>query len=312
MKQHRWPRQVLACLLIALLLVGCASPSAADRGELRSHHQESPLSAAALVPTVGETAPPNPQPAERVIALTSLTADLLYRLDSRKLVGIASSRLLANDPRLKDIPAVSTGQTPPNLEKIVALKPDLVVGARGFHDQALKRLDELGISTLTTDVKSWQALSDLIQTLAWSIGASPRSLLFRFQKCTTEGPNQQYKTLVLASWQPILSPNKDSWAGDVLRQLNARNVAADLQGKSPFSGYVTLSAEKILKADPDRIILVNLEDGSLEKFKAQPFWQQLQATKKGQVYDVDYYGLVNPGSLGKIEQACRELRRALS
>ncbi len=247
-----------------------------------------------------------------VVALTSLTADLIYQLDQSKLVGRPGNRLIDEDPRFKEIPAVSQGRTPPNLEQIVALKPKLVIGAEGFHDQVLKKLQDLGTPTLSTRVNSWQNFLDLTQSLAQKIEANPAPLLARYQPCNINEPaEQQPTTLVLVSQQPILAPNQESWAGDLLKRFGANNLAANLQGESPVRGYVTLSAEKVLEANPEVMLVVDPEQNALETFKTAPFWNQLSATQSEQVYPFDYYGLVNPGSIDKILQTCRQLEQAL-
>lgn len=255
--------------------------------------------------------------AKRVVALSSLSADIISQLDQTKIVGITGSKLFNDDPRFKDIPRVSQGQSPPNLEKIVALKPDLVIGAEGFSNQPIQKLQQLGIPTFLTQVKKWESLAELTQKLAKLIDADPQPLLNRYQTFLPNNPTQSLSTLVLVSRQPILAPNKNSWAGDLLAKFQAKNIVADLQGNSPIGGYVTLSAEKVLEANPEVIIVVQPPQGGtetelLESFKKEAFWQQLQATKNNRVYAFDYYGLVNAGSIDAIEKACQKLKQAFS
>ncbi|MEH1769926.1 MAG: ABC transporter substrate-binding protein [Nostoc sp.] len=254
--------------------------------------------------------------AKRVVALSSLSADIISRLDQTKIVGITGSKLFKNDSRFKDIPRVSEGQSPPNLEKVVALKPDLVIGAEGFSNIPIQKLQQLGIATLLTKVNSWESLEELTKKLAVLINADPQPLLNRYKTFLPHKPTQSPSTLALVSRQPILAPNKNSWAGDLLAKFQAKNIAADLQGKSPVGGYVTLSAEKVLEANPEVIILVNPPQGNseaalLDSLKKEAFWQQLQATKNNRVYVFDYFGLVNPGSIDAIEKACQQLKQAL-
>jgi iron complex transport system substrate-binding protein len=251
--------------------------------------------------------------AKRVVSLSSLAADIIYELDSTKLVGITGSNLFKDDPRLANIPRVSEGQSPPNLEKIIALKPDLVIGAEGFSNQPIERLKQLGIATILTQVKNWESLENLTKELAEVINADPQPLLNRYKTFLADKPNQNPSTLVLVSRQPILAPNKNSWAGDLLAKFQAKNLVAELQGKSPIGGYVTLSAEKVLEANPEVLIVVNSTDPQLlESLKKESFWQQLQATKNNRVYTFDYYGLVNPGSINAIQKACEKLKEVLS
>jgi iron complex transport system substrate-binding protein len=248
----------------------------------------------------------------RVVALTSLAADIIYRLDSRKLVGIPGSRLLRQNPDLAKIPQVSEGLTPPNLEKIVALKPDLVIGATGFHDQVLAKLKNTGIRTLTTQMDSWRSLENLTRTLASEIKADPAPLLQSYQSFLTVKSPRPESTLVLVSYQPILAPNKTSWAGDLLAKFQINNIAANLQGESLQRGYVTLSPEKVLAANPQILILVDVGDGTVAQLKAAPFWNKLDAVVNNRVYVFDYYGLVNPGSVDAIAKACQQLQQILS
>jgi iron complex transport system substrate-binding protein len=111
------------------------------------------------------------------------------------------------------------------------------------------------------------------------------------------------------SRQPILTQNKNSWAGDLMSKFGAKNIPSELQRNSPIGGYVTLSAEKVLEANPDVLIIVNAEPHLLNSLQEEPFWQKLKATKNNRVYVFDYYGLVNPGSLNAIEKACQELEK---
>jgi iron complex transport system substrate-binding protein len=80
---------------------------------------------------------------------------LSSQLDQTKLVGISGSSLFKKDSRLQGITHISEGENAPNLEKIVSLKPDLVIGATGFSNVPLQKLKQLEIPTLSTKVNSW-------------------------------------------------------------------------------------------------------------------------------------------------------------
>jgi iron complex transport system substrate-binding protein len=282
-------------LLWGLALVGC-TPTAVQ------------LPPAPSPPTAASPATSPPTQASRIVALTSLSADILYRLDQTKLVGVPGSPLLRQNPDLAKLPQVSQGRTAPNLEKIVALKPDLVIGSKGFHEQTLEKLKSLGVQTLATEVNSWAELETLTRTLAATVQADPAPLLATYNGFLEAQPKQSASTLVLVSRQPLLAPNKRSWAGDLLNRFEAQNLAAEMQGNAPIQGYVTLSAEKILTANPEVLVLVDAPDGEIEKIKSESFWKQLKATQTNQVYTLSYYGFVNPGSIDAIEQACTQLK----
>jgi iron complex transport system substrate-binding protein len=264
-------------------------------------------SPAAKVPTTDRIAKVNT--ARRVVALTSLSADIIHRLSPKRLVGITGSELLKKNPAFNKLPRVAEGRTPPNLEQIVALKPDLVIGSAGMHDQVLAQLKNSGIPVLATKVDRWEALASLTQTLAESVQADPAPLLKSYQGYFKPKPKKAVSTLILASDRPMLAPNSQSWAGDLLTQFGIKNVVADLQGKSQFAGYLTLSPEKVVTIDPDVIILIDAPGSDMSKIKANPIFKQLKATKNNRVYVFDYYGLVNPGSVSAIDTATKKLRQ---
>jgi iron complex transport system substrate-binding protein len=294
---------IIFCLQVCLIvtLVACATT-------INQQPQQS-------IPTPAQVVPK--ESAKRVVTLSTIAADIVSQLDQSKLVGMTGSSLFNNNSRFQNITRVNEGRTPLNLEKVIALKPDFVVAPMGFYVQEMEKLQQLGIATYTYNLNSWESLQQLTQTLAQSIAADPQPLLNRYQSFLANQPNQQYSTLVLVSLKPILSPNKNSWAGDLLTKFQAKNLTADLQGQSQFRGYVTLSPEKILQENPEVLILVNTPQTQsqtelLESWQKEPFWQQLQAIKNNRVYIFDYHGLVNAGSIEAIEATCKQLRLALS
>ncbi|MDX2230893.1 MAG: hypothetical protein NW220_14735 [Leptolyngbyaceae cyanobacterium bins.349] len=48
---------------------------------------------------------------------------------------------------------------------------------------------------------------------------------------------------------------------------------------------------------------------SANQLKTAPFWNKLDAVTRDRVYTFDYFGLVNPGSLGAIEKTCQQLQQ---
>jgi len=290
---------------LALVAVACTAPSppsAINEPSAANESTDTPEATQADAQTPIESA-------ERIVALTSLSADLVVALAPDRLVGSPDSSLINQDPRFADIETVSEGRTEPNLEKIVALSPDLVIGAQGIQDKTLQRMEDLGVETLTVDIDSWEGLKAFTTVIATVVEANPQPLLDRYDACLADIPAEQPSALVLVSRQPLLTPNKESWAGDFLEKMNIQNIAADFQGESSFGGYVTLSAEKVIETDPDGLIVVDTREDLLTQLKGEPFWSQLKATQTDKVLATDYFGLVNPGSLSSIETACEQLKQ---
>ena len=164
----------------------------------------------------------------RVVALTSLTADLINTISKDSLVGIPGSSILKKNKDFDSIPIVSSGRMPPDLEKILSLKPDLVIGAKGFHDRPLSKLNNLGISTLSTSISNLDDLDNLYKNLASKLKTKTKSLEEILGSCYSKNKNKNKNLVVLVSSKPILSPNNDSWAGSLISSFKLNNLASEI------------------------------------------------------------------------------------
>ena len=246
----------------------------------------------------------------KIVALTSLSADLVNSIGSESLVGIPGSSLLKLNSSYKNIPIISSGRMPPNLEKIISLKPDLIIGANGFHDKPLSKLKELGFKTLSTKIKSLKDLENLnkeINSFLSQKEAEPLSKKIKNCYSTSSKISKNKNVIALVSTKPILSPNSKSWSGNLIKRFGLKNLTSDLQSKSEFKGYVNLSQEWLLKAKPNNLIVVKTPGSNISQYESLAIWKKIPAVKKKNIFSFDYYGLINPGSLDSINKACKKL-----
>ena len=246
----------------------------------------------------------------KIVALTSLSADLVNSIDSKSLVGIPGSSLLKSNPSFSDIAIISSGRMPPDLEKIISLKPDLVIGANGFHDKSLSKLNELGFKTLSTKIKNLKDLENLNKEInLFLLKKDIEPLNNKIENCysTSSKISKDKNVIALVSTKPILSPNSQSWSGNLIKRFRLKNLTSDLQSKSEFKGYVNLSQEWLLKAKPNNLIVVKTPGSNISQYESLAIWRKIPAVKKKNIFTFDYYGLINPGSLESINKACKRL-----
>jgi len=245
----------------------------------------------------------------RVVALTSLSADLINTISKDALVGIPGSSILKKNKEFDSLPIVSSGRMPPDLEKILSLKPDLVVGAKGFHDRPLSKLNSLGISTLSTSISSLDDLDNLNKELASKLNTSTKSLEDILVSCypKNKNKNKNKNLIVLVSSKPMLSPNKDSWAGNLISSFKLNNLASEITNKTEFKGYVNLSPEWLIKYQPENILVIKTPGSDLSQYSSINIWKKLKAVKDNKIYTFDYYGLINAGGIKAINKACQKL-----
>ena len=245
----------------------------------------------------------------RVVALTSLTADLINTISKDSLVGIPGSSILKKNKDFDSIPIVSSGRMPPDLEKILSLKPDLVIGAKGFHDRPLSKLNSLGISTLSTSISSLDDLDNLNKNLASKLKTRTKSLQEILGSCYSKNKNKNKNKnlVVLVSSKPILAPNKASWAGNLISFFKLNNLASEITNKTEFKGYVNLSPEWLIKSQPENILVIKTPGSDMSQYESINIWNKLEAVKNNKIYTFDYYGLINAGGIKAINKACQKL-----
>ena len=245
----------------------------------------------------------------RVVALTSLSADLVNQISNQSLLGIPGSSLLKNNNDFSNKTIISSGRMPPDLEKILSLKPDLVIGAKGFHDRTLSKLNSLGINTLSTSISSLEDLDILYKQIASKLNTRTNSLEDILRDCysNNNNKNKNKNLVVLVSSKPILSPNQDSWAGNLIASFKLNNLASEITSKTEFKGYVNLSPEWLIKSQPDNILVIKTPGSDLSQYSSMSIWNKLKAVKNNKIYTFDYYGLINAGGINAINKACQKL-----
>ena len=247
----------------------------------------------------------------RIVALTSLSADLVNQINNRNLVGIPGSSLIRKNNDFDNITIVSRGRMQPDLEKIINLNPNLVIGASGFHDKTLSEIKRLGINTLSTNIKSLDSLDNFYKELQRKLEVNNLTSIKEVLKnCypNYSTSKRNYKEVVaLVSVKPILSPGSTSWAGSLISNFKLNNLSANIQNKTQFKGYTNLSLEWLLKAKPNNLILIKTPGSDISQYKDLPVWQKLPAVKNNKIFEFDYYGLINPGNLVSIDNACKKL-----
>lgn len=245
---------------------------------------------------------------QRIVALTSISADLVNSISNDSLVGIPGSSLFKNRKDFMNKIIISQGRNPPNLEKIIKLKPTLVIGAKGFHDKVLSKLEEFSIKTIATDIRDFSDLEQLSNLITKNSNILKFSLKNKLPNCYNLKPIKKDSTIVLVSTKPILSPNSKSWSGNLLNRFKINNLSAELEAKSSFRGYANLSSEWLISKNPENLILISTPGSDLSKYKKLEYWNKLKAVKNDNIYEFEYYGFINPGSLLSINNACTKLQ----
>lgn len=260
---------------------------------------------------------------QRVIVLNPSNLDLFYAAGGR-VVGKPTTQALPDTVKtaVAAVPEVGTTANP-NVEKLIALKPDLVLGVNvPPHHQLVPVLEKAGIPILLQMLDNYQQILDTLRFYGELTGRPEQAAAI------IKGIEDDYRRLmankgakpapeVLLVWGSTTSfqmATSKSFAGDLLRRLGAHNVADSQAGLSAKMSSVPLSLEYVSKSNPDVILLITHSSDTKvgEKFRAElaahPAWQGLKAVSNNRVHQLPYHLFaVNPGT--RVGEALAVLER---
>ena len=216
---------------------------------------------------------------DRIVVLDPAVVEMVYLLGGEdKLVGIAKLERSKIWPEEKTEKVESVGTfINPSLEKIIALKPDLVIESFHSSDAIDKSLTSNNIEIIKIQANSIEDIFKNFQKVAKILGkekeaekiiAEKRQKIEEIKKIDTA----EKKGLFILAPTPMRVFGKGTLPNDIMEMLNIKNVAAGMEGMSP-----TLTPEYIIKENPD-IILTFVKDPQ-EIVKANPQIKDISAIK---------------------------------
>lgn len=264
----------------ALLLTGCATSQLSHTSTI----SENDVSAISIDATSSFSV-------ARVVVLANGVAEIMNSLHAKAL--IVGRDLSSSEKALEDIPVVTSGhQVIP--EKVIALKPDLVIiDASTGPKSAIDQIRSAGIRVEQTP-ESWN-LADIslkVQAVANVIGAPQQGELLN-QSISSAITNSKLSSkpriafLYLRGTSSIyLIGGEGSGADSLISAIGGVDVGAAALPR-PFN---TLTAESLATLNPDVIIVMTkgLESvGGISGLLKLPGVAQTEAGKKQAVIDVD-------------------------
>jgi iron complex transport system substrate-binding protein len=251
----------------------------------------------------------------RVVSLAPNVTETLYALGvDDKIVGITDFTELP-----PGAPAKPTVGEPvsPNLERIAALRPDLVFAAETINRrETVEALDRLGIPVYTTNPRTVEETLASIRHIAALVGtgAAGEELASRLQArldaVRTRLAGRPLKRVLFVVWEdPLITTGQNTFVADTLRWAGAESII-NLPEDWPH-----VSLEEVVRLQPDDLIFPATQTGSgqdiargLEK---RPGWRDLDAVRDGRVLVVsDAINRPSPALVDAIEELARELHPA--
>lgn len=191
----------------------------------------------------------------------------------------------------------------PSVERIIGLKPDLVIVNLPEQMRVKQALEKLEIKVF---LSSPQSLSDIYREIA-AIGVlikrkNVSDSLISYMKAHIKQSNSKTKKRIYVELapRPIVTIGSTSFLNELIELAGAKNIFSDLE-----RDYPVVSQETIIKRDPEIILVLHPED-----IRARIGWREITAIKNGKIIEnLNQDHLLRPGP--RLVDGFNELKRVI-
>ena len=291
---HRFVAAVLAVLAVGLLAVAGLGAETNYPLEITDYRDRS---------VTIQAAP------SRIISLAPSVTETVFALGrSDRLVGRTDYDTYPAE--VMEIESVGTLQTP-NIEKIVSLRPDLVIAATHFTQEALRALEQAGVNVaIIQGGGSFESVYESIRDIGLILNASRRAegivadmrqTVREVQRAVRGEPRPRVYYVIGFGESGDYTAGGTTFIGQLIEMAGGNNIASDLEGWS-------YSLEKIVAGDPE-VILCSQYYGIPEQIRNAHGYQDLDAIENGNLVPIDNNKIDRPGP--RLAEGLKELAAAI-
>jgi iron complex transport system substrate-binding protein len=212
---------------------------------------------------------------ERVITLLpSLTETVCALGQCARLIGI--DRYSNWPDQVTSLPTLGGGMDP-DIEAVVALKPDVVFTAQS--SRSAERLEALGLKVVALETKNHSDVERLLARVAQVLGVEPNQAQQLWQSINDDiyavarqlpANTQQLRVYIEVNRAPF-GAGPRSFIGETLNRLGAQNVL-----QAQLVAFPQINPEFVVRAQPD---LVMISERDVTDMLARPGWANMTAVK---------------------------------
>jgi iron complex transport system substrate-binding protein len=246
---------------------------------------------------------------ERVVSIgPSITAFLFALGAGPRVVGVDDF----SDEPAEAATREHVGGIKVNFEKVVALKPDLVFTVK-FSDGTIEKLQSASLNVLVVDPQNVSDVAKTATLLGKAVGADGEALGRSIQqrvdavKAKTANASARprvYHEIDASDPTKIFTVGPGSYINDLIDIAGGLNIAA-----RATSAYPQLSAEEILRSDPEIIVLAAAPySAKPAEVAARQGWSIIAAVKNSRIFTIDANLINRPGPrVGEAAEAYAKL-----
>jgi iron complex transport system substrate-binding protein len=238
---------------------------------------------------------------DRIVCLTEETTETLYLLgEERRIVGISGYTVRPSRAR-REKPRVSAFLSAKS-DRILALKPDLVIGFSDLQADIARDLARAGLNVLIFNQRTVPEILSMILTLSSMIGAAERGArlvseleagLEEIRAVTARFPRRP--RVYFEEWdEPMISGI--GWVSELVGIAGGEDVFPELAVSQAASGRTIADPMEVVRRKPD-IILGSWCGKKFrpERVAARDGWAELPAVRDGELHEIKSSDILQPG-----------------
>jgi len=252
-----------------------------------------------------------PRHPQRVISLAPSVTEMLFALGlGERIVGVTSYCDYPPEARAKE----RVGDVlRPSLERILALRPDLVIVSTATQLELFaRRLEQMGIPLYVVDAERVEDVFRSLENLGEILDARAeaqrvvRALRARLEKVRAKVEGRpRPRVLMVVQRDPLIVPGRGAFMNDLIEKAGGRSITADAERE-----WAPYSVETVLARAPEVIILPSREPVTRRLMDVR--WPELEVTpalRNRRVYAIFNDLLMRPGP--RLVEGVEELARVL-
>ena len=238
---------------------------------------------------------------ERIICMTEETTETLYDLgEDWRIVGISGFTVRPPEAR-KEKPKVSAF-TSAKIDKILALKPDLVLGFSDLQADIAAELIRNGIPVHVFNQRSIDGILRMIRTLGGMIGeeVKTRSYVEKLQQRVVAAREhsknfERRPRVYFEEWDdPHISGIR--WVSELITVAGGDDCFPELAAESLGKNRIIANSQEIVTRQPD--IIIGSWCGKKfrpERVAARPGWHDVPAVSNAEIHEIKSALILQPG-----------------
>ncbi|GHU24901.1 ABC transporter substrate-binding protein [Spirochaetia bacterium] len=227
------------------------------------------------------------KPAERIVSLSPSVTEMLFAIGAGKKV-VGRTEYCTYPAEAQMVPAVGgfSGATI-NVERILLLKPDLVILSGDMHERINRILEQVGIRTCAVEPRT---IDEVMQTISLigiltgtEAGASHviATMQEKFRRASVRVSSRP-RVLWILFPDPLMTVGGSSFVNEVLNRAGAENIFGDM-----LEAWPVVSVEQVAIRGPEWILTGSDQPDLYAWLGQRSGFRSLDPVRKGRVAQID-------------------------